>query len=212
MKGKLQAAKNALEECNRTNQNTGSALWISNYNVTDEEMNIIEESVLHKPEQIQLKALFYNNVPGCTMVFNRALMNKLRQMKLSDFRMHDILTLCVSLISGEVIYDDNPYVLYRQHATNVIGRYHKTYSLPKWMWDKVKIVLSKESFGYAKYARRVLEVFGDELDDNLKKEYELIASYKKGLSRFRLLSRPYTKDRFGRTSISIRMRILLGKV
>ena len=212
VQGKLKVAKDAIDRVEKVDGTGCPVLWISDYNVTDARMNIIEDHALHNPEMDQLKALFYNNVPGCAMMFNRSLMNNLRQIGMSDFRMHDILTLCVALISGKVIYDNRPYILYRQHSDNAVGRYHKTYNLIEWIADKQGVVFSKKTFGYAKYARRVLNVFGDELDERLKKEYELIASYKKGVNRFKLLSRPYTKDKFGRTSVSVRLRILLGKV
>jgi hypothetical protein len=62
------------------------------------------------------------------------------------------------------------------------------------------------------YARRIIEVYGDILSSEIKNEYNLIANYKKGFNRIRLLKKEYTVGRGGRTSKSIRMRILLGKI
>ena len=206
MPGKIASAEKALAPF------SSPALWISNYDVTDEKLNVIEERALIEPEKDPLKALFYNNVPGCTMVFNRSLLIELQKMNISDFRMHDILALCVALISGKVIYDNTSYIYYRQHSSNAVGKYSKKIRPLKWVKDKFGIIISSDSFNYATYAQRIIDAYGNILSDELKKEYTLIANYKKGINRVRLLKKEYTVGKGGRTSKSIRMRILLGKI
>jgi rhamnosyltransferase len=204
--GKIATAEEALAPL------SCPALWFSNYDVTDDKLNVIEEQALTEPEKNQLKALFYNNVPGCTMVFNRALLVELRKLNINHFRMHDILALCVALISGKVIYNNTSYIYYRQHSGNAVGRYSKKIKPFKWVRDKLGVISSNDSFNYAMYARRIIEVYGDILSSEIKNEYNLIANYKKGFNRIRLLKKEYTVGRGGRTSKSIRMRILLGKI
>ena len=206
MPGKIASAEKALAPF------SGPALWISNYDVTDEKLNVIEEHALTEPEKDPLKALFYNNVPGCTMVFNRALLIELQKMNISDFRMHDILALCVALISGEVIFDNTSYIYYRQHSANAVGKYSKKIKPFKWGKDKLGIIISSDSFNYETYARRIIEVYGNVHSNEARDEYNLIANYKKGFNRIRLLNKKYTVGKGGRTSKSIRMRILSGKI
>ena len=206
LEGKVRAAISALSKI------SGSALWVSNYDVTDSELNVIEKGALEQPETDQLKALFYNNTPGCTMILNKDLLLELRKLKLDDFRMHDILTLCVSLISGKVIFDNTSYIYYRQHSANAVGKYSKKIKPIKWIKDKFRIVISDYSFNYTSFAQKVLETYDDLLDNKIKEEYILVSNYKKGLNRLRLLKKPYTQGNGGRTSKSIRMRILIGKV
>ena len=206
MQGKMASAEKtlALISC--------PALWVSNYDVTDENLNVIEEKSLVEPERNQFKALFYNNVPGCTMVFNRALLVELQKANIKHFRMHDILALCVALISGKVIYDNTPYIYYRQHSANAVGKYSKKINPFKWIKDKLSIIISTDSFNYDTYARRMIEVYGNILSREIKNEYNLIANYKKGFNRMKLLKKEYTIGKGNRTSKSIRMRILMGKI
>ena len=117
--GKLSAA---AEQIGTTNQ---PVLWCSDYQVTDSDLHVMISSVLKQPVQDSVRAVFYNNVPGCTMVFNWALMQELRKVNISNIRMHDIMAINVALITGKVIFDKTPYVLYRQHGNNVLGYSHK---------------------------------------------------------------------------------------
>ncbi len=65
--------------------------------------------------------LFYNNVIGCTMLFNR----KTREMSLqypSETSMHDSwLAAAVLWHGGRIVPVDEPLMLYRQHGGNTIG-------------------------------------------------------------------------------------------
>jgi rhamnosyltransferase len=60
--------------------------------------------------------------PGCTMVFNRALLLLLKSYQPRYLFMHDCWTLQVcAALGGTIIYDENSYIRYRQHQGNVIG-------------------------------------------------------------------------------------------
>lgn len=61
-------------------------------------------------------------IPGCTMVFNKTLMELLRKHNPEHFTMHDtwVHLICLSC-GGIVIGDETPYILYRQHEDNVLG-------------------------------------------------------------------------------------------
>lgn len=60
--------------------------------------------------------------PGCTMVFNKALFLIMKEYVPEYLLMHDSWTLQVcAAVGGRVIYDDDSYILYRQHGGNVVG-------------------------------------------------------------------------------------------
>lgn len=203
--GKLSVASEQIGETNQP------VLWCSDYQVTDSDLHVMISSVLKQPVKDSVRAVFYNNVPGCTMVFNWALMQELRKVNISNVRMHDIMAINVALITGKVIFDKMPYVLYRQHGDNVLGYSHKKIQIRKWIKEKLELIRNKEDYSTAEYARAVLNVFEDQMNESEKKEYELISKMNRGLiSRLKVLTRPYTKDKFGRTSISIRIKILLN--
>lgn len=203
--GKLSAA---AEQIDTTNQ---PVLWCSDYQVTDSELHVIIPSVLEQPVQDSVRAVFYNNVPGCTMVFNWALMQELRKVNISKIRMHDIMAINVALITGKVIFDKTPYVLYRQHGNNVLGYSHKKIQIGKWTKDKLELVKNKEDYSTAEYAQAVLNSFGSQMNEKEIEKYKLISKMNESLmSRLKVLTKPYTKAKFNRTSISIRCKILLN--
>ena len=186
-------------------------LWCSDYQVTDANLNVILPSALKQPIQDDVKSMFYNNVPGCTMVFNWALMQKMRMIEISEIRMHDIMAMNVALITGEIYFEKNPFVLYRQHGDNVLGYSHKKIKVRKWIKDKMHLIRCKENYSTAEYARAVLKALGNEMSADQKKEYQLISEMDKSfIKRLRVLTKPYTKEKFGRTSISIRCKVLLN--
>ncbi len=186
-------------------------LWCSDYQVTDSDLQILIPSALKQPIQDSTRAVFYNNVPGCTMVFNWALMHELRKVNISKIRMHDIMAINVALITGKVIFDKRSYVLYRQHGNNVLGYSHKKIQIVKWIKDKIELLKNKEDYSIAEYAQAVLNAFEIQMNEKEKEEYRLMSKMNENLvSRLKVLTRPYTKAKFGRTSISIRCKILLN--
>ena len=68
-------------------------------------------------------ALVENIATGCSCVFNRELLMRLREKEEppKDMVMHDWWIYLTATCFGKVIYDGNSYLLYRQHEGNVIG-------------------------------------------------------------------------------------------
>ena len=187
-------------------------LWYSNYDVVDSHLRILEKRGIKENINSSLKVLFYNNVPGCVMGFNHQLMENIRKMKIDNFRMHDILIFNVALITGKVIFSNDSLINYRQHGNNVIGQYHKKIG-KDWFNKKMKDIRSNDTYNYEGYAREILKNYSTSLSKYEYKNYLLISNYRKSIfKKFFLLSKKYTKNGFNRTSISIRCRILLGKM
>lgn len=207
VQGKLSKAIESIKEFD-----SEPVLWISNYNNIDPEDKIIESNMLESPVDDQYRALFYNNVPGCCMIFNRQLLERMQHLKLDNLRMHDILALNICLLTGKVIFEKEPYLLYRQHDNNAIGYYSKKISPVKWIKDKTKILRKGESYFISEYAQSMLDDMKEYLSEDNQREYALIANYKHGLNRMKLLRKPYTKAKFSRNSLSIRLRIFLGVI
>ncbi len=67
-------------------------------------------------------ALIENIVTGCTTVFN----NRLRQMAVLKIpehaTMHDRWMYLIATCFGEIYYDETPYIYYRQHGDNAVGK------------------------------------------------------------------------------------------
>lgn len=203
--GKLSAAVKQIGNTDRP------VLWCSDYQVTDSNLDVIVPSAIKQPVTDSIRTIFYNNIPGCTMVFNHSLMQELRKMNIEKIRMHDIMTANIALLTGTIIFDKKPYVLYRQHGNNALGYNHKQININKWIKDKLELIRNKEEYSTSEYAQAVLDAFGSKMNESQKEEYELLSKMDVSLMRrLKVLTKPYTKAKFGRTSISIRIKILLN--
>lgn len=102
-------------------------LYHSRTTLVDQHLNIIT-SPFRKPQIIHSlgASMVVTTATGCTMVWNKALMEKLKLYIPNYMVMHDnwVYVVCRSL-DGNVIYDDNSYILYRQHENNVLGNIEK---------------------------------------------------------------------------------------
>lgn len=135
------------------------ALWISDYSVVDGNLNIIKKNGMGEPCLDQLKVLFYNNVPGCVMVFNKRLLDEMRRISIDQVRMHDVIALSTALITGKVIHNKQSFTRYRQHDSNVLGYNHKKINPIKWIKDKASLIVRKEPYDTSEYAREVLRIW-----------------------------------------------------
>lgn len=107
-------------------------LYASNLNVVNEKLEI-----LYKTENTvysYYEYLLRNNVAGCTMVFNKNLCGLLDRYYPKYIEMHDswIVRIILSIKNSYFIYDDNSYILYRQHNNNVIGSDNSLYKKIKY--------------------------------------------------------------------------------
>ena len=184
-------------------------LWFSNYDVVDNKLNPIRKKAINNPVDDDIRVLFYNNVPGCVMAFNYALRKLVSDLKIDDVRMHDIMLLNLALLYGKTYFDDDSYVLYRQHSNNAVGYGHKKIDTVRWIKNKIKFLGSKETYYTSEYAGLIAKGIQGEK----KKEYEFLNTYKRPfINRIILLRKPYTKSKISRSSVSIALRILLGRM
>lgn len=96
-------------------------LYFGQTQMVDASLSPIETKKIH-PQCNLVEALIRSIVTGCTLVINWKLMEIIRLYIPSSAMMHDswIYKVCLS-IGGKVIFDAEPYILYRQHGDNVIG-------------------------------------------------------------------------------------------
>jgi len=104
-------------------------LIYSDMSVVDQDLQQIAPSFMeyqdiwHKDEGTLHTLLAHNFVTGCTMMFNRALMNIAYPIP-PEALLHDWwIALCAAAI-GKIAYIDEPLVEYRQHGNNEVGVKH----------------------------------------------------------------------------------------
>lgn len=68
------------------------------------------------------RALIQSFATGCTMVFNRRAAETYVSHLPEVVKVHDFLMYQLCMFLGKVVYDENSYILYRQHGSNQIGQ------------------------------------------------------------------------------------------
>ncbi len=102
-------------------QETGPALYCSNKILVDRSL-----TPMKKQSRRRLKPGFGNAAvecicTGCTAVMNRELADILTARLPEYAILHDWWTYLAASYTGTVIFDPHPYILYRQHESNVVG-------------------------------------------------------------------------------------------
>lgn len=96
-------------------------MYCSAYQMTDRDLNPIPTPKLRVNLTLH-NSLLRNIATGCTMVFNKALMDLLKKYSPDFMHIHDdwVYKICMA-VGGKVIYDEVPHIFYRQHGNNSIG-------------------------------------------------------------------------------------------
>jgi len=112
----------AIDWLNTVPQNT-PALYCSRACLIDEHDNEIGYSPLFTQAPSFANALVQNIGGGNTMVFNQAARDIIRNIDAASVVAHDWLTyIAITGCGGVVLYDPQPFIRYRQHRNNLIGK------------------------------------------------------------------------------------------
>lgn len=138
-------------------------MYCSAYGLVDEELRPIGKSCRKEIKPGFGNALVENNATGCTIVLNNAARDILIKKLPKNALMHDWWTYMVISAVGIVTYDPVPSILYRQHASNVLGV--MTSPLGRW---KRRMRQYKERDGARLIRQQVCEfyeLYKDEMDE-----------------------------------------------
>ena len=94
--------------------------------IVDQFLNVLSGSMFFtqnlNSSAVQLNELLVqNNVTGCTMMINRALLNLFPDAMPPDMIMHDWWAPLIAAAFGAIGFVTAPTILYRQHSANVVG-------------------------------------------------------------------------------------------
>ena len=186
-------------------------VYCSNYTVTDEVLNVKDEAFIKEtPLFTPIKSLLFNQVPGCCMAFNKSMMDLLKRIEIDNVMMHDSMLLSLASYVGTVKYDSQPSILHRIHGNNVVGAGHKKIILHKWVIEKMKLLIKKESYDISELADQFIRLKVCGSQSSFQKDVELLRDYKKNYKKtIQLLRHPDSHDvPWDRTTLSIRCKIL----
>ena len=204
---KLSSAVKRLESMD----NSKMRLYFSNTMAVDEKLNPLfkthDEATLRLDKAASLVRYF---ILGCTMVFDNNLVNFVSSHKpVYKIMMHDLWVHQTCAFFGEIVYDNEPRILYRQHSSNAAG-------IGSSKMKRIRRL--KKSF--ASYERRhfrelnaknLLATYGELLNHNDYNLISAVANYRKGImNRYYLLN----SEKFDMGSIlsnlNVKLRIFLG--
>ena len=124
--------------------------------------------------------------PGCTYIFNRKALEEFRKYKMDYITIHDWdLYRIVMALGGNVVYDDEPHILYRQHGNNTIG--FQSRGVRHW-YSRLKRFFSGKNSNTRYYtACHIKECFFDIMPEHNKRIISLMTDYQESLgNRLRL--------------------------
>lgn len=153
-----------------------SILVHSDIIVASEKLQIIAPSFWKyqniNPNNKQLSNfMITNNTTGCSMMINRALAEKTRNIP-KEAIMHDWWIAMVASAFGKIAYIAEPLMLYRQHVSNDTGA--KQYSLKYF----IKKLFEKPSLGkYISQSKAFLNLYGDDLEESQKEMLQKFSSF-----------------------------------
>lgn len=97
------------------------AIYYSSLELVDEQLqHLSTHRVCHS--RSDFAKFVFGGIAGCTMVFNRRLLDEANRLSPTFLRMHDswLLDVCLAL-GGACVTDIEPHIRYRQHGSNVVG-------------------------------------------------------------------------------------------
>lgn len=191
-------------------------LYCSNQKLIDAEEKDAGIRFLEHVENSYLQILNLNKATGCTFVWNKELQRLLIEEKrrpseeLLKKRIHDVWVSMVASVTGEITYDENAYILYRQHSNNVVGS-KGTNVFVTW---KRKFKDPALRNGRSSLAREILDKYSDVIPDGEKlaklKNYADYRSDK--AARKSLLNDKEIKNYSEENGFSLKLKILFGLI
>ncbi len=134
----------------------GPGLYCCRTQLTDEMLIPLVENIRKKQPKITFgNAMIENICTGCTMVINRNLYNFVKGKWPQKSVIHDWWFYQVALCFGDVFYDNEPHIYYRQHENNVIGLDSNRFQLIKRQIKSLKSFKGK----YTKQMEEFMETF-----------------------------------------------------
>ena len=166
-----------------------------------------------RPAKVELtkgRALARNIATGCTMVFNKRTLELFVTRKTEFIKIHDHAIFLICTFLGNVVYDKNAYILYRQHGHNQLGGMD---TFKDRMLDRLKKKGKLNEHLLERTAVAFRDTYHDLLSDDDKRLINVMSEYRDSFSnRLRLfINKKISKERF-EENIFFKLKVLMGGV
>ncbi len=183
------------------------SLYYSGQIITDGELNVLYHHRLAVNRSIKANCIF-NQLAGCTAVFNQALLMKMKEYVPEHIYGHDVwcYRVCAAL-KGNIIVESEGKILYRQHGDNVVG----LKSGIKGKLHNMKDYIFK--YNASSYARELLKGYDGQLDDEWRAFLQRLTQANHSFrSRFRLLTDKGIRFHSAALRITYIVKVILRKM
>lgn len=209
---KLITAIGALESLDQTKP----CLYYSNLQVVDEKLEngfqMFRSGVVKNTLAQSLAQIF---TFACTTVFNYHMIVELMKRPI-DYMGFDHLLYYIAIIKGNVVYDDVPHILYRQHGDNVSGV--KKNGI-KYFASKISKVFKRNTEDKARagggsfkdMAKYIKKYFYNDLTNQEKSLVDKVAAYDGIISRIDIIMDSKIKAGYMPKDLYGSLRLLIGR-
>lgn len=186
--------------------------YYSDLKVVDQDEHFIRRANVWEGRIDKYMLSVFIGIRGCTMVFNDVLHAMLKPYEIQDISGHDTYVALIAFWLGQMVYDENAYINYRQTGSNLSITGTSSWDKLKKNFVYVKKRLTVRSNIHEKNARELMSHYWQDHADQLR-ELRAVSDYKKSLgSRVSLLF----NRKFKNFSLPIRLFndlfIVLGKL
>ena len=196
---------------NKLNDISTPALYFSRSRYIDANGVLLSEDRLLNLEYMTVESeIVCGYCPGCAMVFNKALMNEVRQQQYRAIPMHDMVFIMTALAIGTVVYDVFPRFSRRMHTGNVVGREGKN-RFQKLQQSYRRWIKDSKNYPLDKFIEDFIENTKNKNPQYDMNEMRVFADYKKSLiSKMKIYksNKFITESKQGNRSFKI--RLILG--
>lgn len=206
---KLHQAVLKLDEEKEKHPNTALG-YCSNLTCVDAEQNVLKSRIRKEVHGITgVSILLRPMCTGCTMVFNLKAIQLYVDYKHSYLKYHDFLMGLICFYLGQLVYDNNSYIYYRQHGTNQIGA---KLSFSQRMLNRLHHLKRKESNIIENICKDFLCAYREILPADKLRNLVKVAYYRKGINRWNLLFSKDTSMNSFEDSFFLKCKILFGRL
>jgi glycosyltransferase involved in cell wall biosynthesis len=146
------------------------AIYASRLAVVDEKLHLVTLFPIPRRPPTLGNALVETCLTGCAMVFNRAARDLLADNPPRRVLMHDTWIYLVLAAFGDIHFDPEPTILYRQHAANTIGV--GPAGLRHWVWRIRRFFRRK--LGYSEQVEEFARLFANRLNPQQRRLVDLV--------------------------------------
>lgn len=183
-------------------------LYSSNLKVVNESLGFI--GYMYSKKDISrfnfYNLLLENKCTGCTAIFNKPLAEMMAKIPYDLIKLpHDTILERIAILYGEYLFDENSYILYRQHSNNQIGALKKG-RLRKYF----DFILNKKKSFQSENLQDISNIFGN--NSKFSDFVIPLAKYKKSFhDKIRIIFGKKYKKTGALKTIVFKISILLNK-